>query len=678
MAADFDPYYKWLGIPPEEQPANHYRLLAVNLFETDRDVIAAAANRQMAYLQQLASGPDLKQAQKLLGEVSQARVCLLNAKQKKAYDEQLRSALPADEPQEPSEKEQPTEAPGLQAIQPVAARPTARKREGAGRAAARRPHRQKKKQNVPLMVGIGGGAAVAILIVVLMSGGSSSAKKTARGKGTQAGKSPQGQKDEGLQIPTFAEPRKKTSTKPPRNSRAKPAAGFPKVTKTRATKTTPPPPVAPNAPQGSAEPSDEESARTLLKEKYHLEEEDAWAHTWKLVNEQTRKLEAPTKSGPSGAVGGPEFDEELKRRVEAKKKAILDRWSKIYNAPSDNGGPLDKEWYHNTNRVVMFSGNPDAWYVRDDIPEITSIRAQVQREFASRRPATVNPATVGLLKDIRNRYATLAADPKVAKLLEQAGGKLAQPPGEHAQGAGKKNAGGDPHVQTPGGTNRANPGGPAAPQPSGPQVAANKPPAPQAEKPATPRTDAEFEYNFTEENGKWRPIEEQELKATVKDAKAAANAFSKAAKTRLNAINKLKKNQGDIENLKGRIAKGTAQQNTEGLKEPQKKQIDQQLLFLKNQLNAANRSLEKYKNNVDNPDANPDIEKTEEALKVAENLQKKIAQLSEKYQGYSSEEFEGVENITINTQANSYAKSLATLRETFEKQKQDLKAVSQK
>ncbi len=78
MAADFDPYYKWLGISPEEQPANHYRLLAVNLFETDRDVIAAAANRQMAYLQQLASGPDLKQAQKLLGEVSQARVCLLN------------------------------------------------------------------------------------------------------------------------------------------------------------------------------------------------------------------------------------------------------------------------------------------------------------------------------------------------------------------------------------------------------------------------------------------------------------------------------------------------------------------------------------------------------------------------------------------------------------------------
>jgi len=24
----FDPYHKWLGIPPAEQPLNHYRLLA--------------------------------------------------------------------------------------------------------------------------------------------------------------------------------------------------------------------------------------------------------------------------------------------------------------------------------------------------------------------------------------------------------------------------------------------------------------------------------------------------------------------------------------------------------------------------------------------------------------------------------------------------------------------------
>ena len=26
---EFDPYHRWLGIPPEEQPADHYRLLGI-------------------------------------------------------------------------------------------------------------------------------------------------------------------------------------------------------------------------------------------------------------------------------------------------------------------------------------------------------------------------------------------------------------------------------------------------------------------------------------------------------------------------------------------------------------------------------------------------------------------------------------------------------------------------
>ena len=42
-----DRYHKWLGIPPHEQPANHYRLLGIALFESDADVIEAAAVRQI-------------------------------------------------------------------------------------------------------------------------------------------------------------------------------------------------------------------------------------------------------------------------------------------------------------------------------------------------------------------------------------------------------------------------------------------------------------------------------------------------------------------------------------------------------------------------------------------------------------------------------------------------------
>jgi hypothetical protein len=41
----FDAYHSWLGIPPEEQPPHFYRLLGLRPFETNVDVIAAAAGR---------------------------------------------------------------------------------------------------------------------------------------------------------------------------------------------------------------------------------------------------------------------------------------------------------------------------------------------------------------------------------------------------------------------------------------------------------------------------------------------------------------------------------------------------------------------------------------------------------------------------------------------------------
>jgi len=54
--SDFDPYYQWLGIPPSEHPINHYRLLGLALFEENGDVIAHAADRQMAHLKSFAAG----------------------------------------------------------------------------------------------------------------------------------------------------------------------------------------------------------------------------------------------------------------------------------------------------------------------------------------------------------------------------------------------------------------------------------------------------------------------------------------------------------------------------------------------------------------------------------------------------------------------------------------------
>jgi hypothetical protein len=93
MADVFDPYHKWLGIPSSEQPANHYRLLGVAIFEQDADVIDSAANQRMSYLQDMATGPHVEDSQRILNEISSARLCLLNVQRKSQYDSLLKSQI---------------------------------------------------------------------------------------------------------------------------------------------------------------------------------------------------------------------------------------------------------------------------------------------------------------------------------------------------------------------------------------------------------------------------------------------------------------------------------------------------------------------------------------------------------------------------------------------------------
>src|SRR5437764_14880749 len=99
MSEPFDPYYKWLGIPPSQQPPTHYRLLGIEALESDREVIDSAANQRMTYLQDLAGGEHIKATQALLNEVAAARRCLLNPAQKAAYDATLAAKVgPASTP----------------------------------------------------------------------------------------------------------------------------------------------------------------------------------------------------------------------------------------------------------------------------------------------------------------------------------------------------------------------------------------------------------------------------------------------------------------------------------------------------------------------------------------------------------------------------------------------------
>ncbi len=91
--SEFDPYVKWLGIRSPERPPNHYRLLGLEPLEHDADVIAAAADRQMAHVRRFQNGPHSEISQQLLNQLAAAKVCLLRAESKTEYDDRLRLEL---------------------------------------------------------------------------------------------------------------------------------------------------------------------------------------------------------------------------------------------------------------------------------------------------------------------------------------------------------------------------------------------------------------------------------------------------------------------------------------------------------------------------------------------------------------------------------------------------------
>src|SRR6185436_16398796 len=103
MPENFDPYHKWLGIPPEEQPPHYYRLLGLQLFEADEDVIESAASRLLMHVRSKVTGPRTEAAKKLLKEIALAQVTLLEKSSKTVYDAKLKKKLaPAESPSQPS------------------------------------------------------------------------------------------------------------------------------------------------------------------------------------------------------------------------------------------------------------------------------------------------------------------------------------------------------------------------------------------------------------------------------------------------------------------------------------------------------------------------------------------------------------------------------------------------
>ena len=75
----FDPYHRWLGIAPKDQPPSHYRLLGIDEFESDLDVIETAVERQTVFLRTFQIGPQSELAERILNEVARVRITLLKS-----------------------------------------------------------------------------------------------------------------------------------------------------------------------------------------------------------------------------------------------------------------------------------------------------------------------------------------------------------------------------------------------------------------------------------------------------------------------------------------------------------------------------------------------------------------------------------------------------------------------
>src|SRR5262245_64598405 len=85
----FDPYHKWLGIPPDQRPPTYYQLLGLSPGEDDAEVIAEAAIRQAAHVRSYQIGPHAAESVRILNEIAEASRVLRDPAKRRAYDQIL-------------------------------------------------------------------------------------------------------------------------------------------------------------------------------------------------------------------------------------------------------------------------------------------------------------------------------------------------------------------------------------------------------------------------------------------------------------------------------------------------------------------------------------------------------------------------------------------------------------
>jgi hypothetical protein len=135
--SEFDPYYRWLGIPKEQQPPTHYRLLGLDHGEKNVVVIEEAVIRQTTQVRAYQIGPHAAHCTKLLNEIARAQQILANPRKREEYDRTFAQpkanvAVPIAAPVENAVVENAVVGDSIFELPQTVARPESKSGKGAG------------------------------------------------------------------------------------------------------------------------------------------------------------------------------------------------------------------------------------------------------------------------------------------------------------------------------------------------------------------------------------------------------------------------------------------------------------------------------------------------------------------------------------------------------------------
>jgi hypothetical protein len=263
MSESFDPYKKWLGISPKDQPPHHYRLLGLELFESDPDVVTTAADSRMALVKKFQSGQYSAISQQLLNEIAAARITLLNPEKKSQYDEILREKLkPAVKQAAPPPARKtsvPAEGGGghadFAAIRTVTV--TTKDAQAAALVSSIARRSRKPAWKTPVAVGAGALLLGAVALIVALS---------SQGDGKAVSEQPVSPSDQSATPPQKTGKTKQTGDQQPKENGPKTPAGKTPEIKTPEAKTAenPPEPLPKEEPKVPSEPDPNRTLANLL------------------------------------------------------------------------------------------------------------------------------------------------------------------------------------------------------------------------------------------------------------------------------------------------------------------------------------------------------------------------------------------------------------------------------